>query len=82
MRCRLLVCLVLLAHAGPPAAVAREYAAVFNFGDSLTDTGNLCADGIPDYLATARPPYGTTYFGYPTGRVSDGRVVVDFIGNS
>ncbi|KAG2594846.1 GDSL esterase/lipase At5g45910-like [Panicum virgatum] len=79
MRCRLLVCLVLLAHAGPPAAVAREYAAVFNFGDSLTDTGNLCADGIPDYLATARPPYGTTYFGYPTGRVSDGRVVVDFI---
>ncbi|RLM92440.1 GDSL esterase/lipase [Panicum miliaceum] len=52
MRCRLLVCLVLLAHAGPPAAV-------FNFGDSLTDTGNLCADGIPDYLATARPTSAT-----------------------
>ncbi|KAK3163288.1 hypothetical protein QOZ80_1AG0001720 [Eleusine coracana subsp. coracana] len=63
----------------PRAAVAREYAAIFNFGDSLADAGNLCVDGIPDYLVTARPPYGQTYFGYPTGRVSDGRVVVDFI---
>ncbi|CAL4959006.1 unnamed protein product [Urochloa decumbens] len=82
MRCRLLVCLVVLlavAAGSSPAAAAREYAAVFNFGDSLTDTGNLCVDGIPDYLATARLPYGMTYFGYPTGRVSDGRVVVDFI---
>lgn len=62
------------------AAVAREYAAIFNFGDSLVDAGNLVVDGIPDYLATAHSPYGMTYFGYPTGRVSDGRVVIDFIG--
>jgi phospholipase/lecithinase/hemolysin len=83
MRCRplLWLVLVLLAHAaGSPAAAAKEYAAIFNFGDSLTDAGNLCVDGIPDYLATARLPYGMNYFGYPTGRVSDGRVVVDFIG--
>jgi hypothetical protein len=53
---------------------------VFNFGDSLVDAGNLVTDGIPDYLATARLPYGQTYFGYPTGRCSDGRLVVDFIG--
>ena len=45
------------------------------------DAGNLVVDGIPDYLATARLPYGMTYFGYPTGRCSDGRLVVDFIGN-
>ncbi|EES02259.1 hypothetical protein BDA96_03G021300 [Sorghum bicolor] len=75
--------LVLLAAAGcvwaPRAAAAREYAAIFNFGDSLVDAGNLVVDGIPDYLATARLPYGMNYFGYPTGRCSDGRLVVDFI---
>jgi len=76
--------LVLLAAGcvwAPRAAVAaREYAAIFNFGDSLVDAGNLVVDGIPDYLATARLPYGMNYFGYPTGRCSDGRLVVDFIG--
>ncbi|KAK3159716.1 hypothetical protein QOZ80_1BG0050180 [Eleusine coracana subsp. coracana] len=83
MRCRgllLAVCCALVALVvSPRAAVAREYVAIFNFGDSLADAGNLCVDGIPDYLVTARPPYGQTYFGYPTGRVSDGRVVIDFI---
>jgi hypothetical protein len=64
------------------AADAGKYNAVFNFGDSLVDAGNLVTEGIPDYLATARPPYGQSYFGYPTGRCSDGRLVIDFIGNS
>jgi hypothetical protein len=64
------------------AADAGKYNAVFNFGDSLVDAGNLVTEGVPDYLATARPPYGQSYFGYPTGRCSDGRLVIDFIGNS
>ncbi|KAF8714303.1 hypothetical protein HU200_027763 [Digitaria exilis] len=80
MACRRLACfvaaLLLLAAA---VAEAKEYAAIFNFGDSLVDAGNLVVDGIPDYLATGRLPYGMTYFGYPTGRCSDGRLVVDFI---
>jgi hypothetical protein len=63
------------------AADAGKYNAVFNFGDSLVDAGNLVTEGVPDYLATARPPYGQSYFGYPTGRCSDGRLVIDFIGN-
>ncbi|XP_020098052.1 GDSL esterase/lipase At5g45910-like [Ananas comosus] len=58
---------------------AQQYAAIFNFGDSLVDAGNLCVDGIPAYLATARYPYGMNFFGYPTGRCSDGRLVIDFI---
>ena len=67
--------------AAAAAAEAGKYNAVFNFGDSLVDAGNLVTEGVPDYLATARPPYGQSYFGYPTGRCSDGRLVVDFIGN-
>jgi hypothetical protein len=81
MRFQFLICFVLIvAGLRPLQAAAQRYAAIFNFGDSLADAGNLCVDGIPPYLATARPPYGMTYFGYPTGRVSDGRLVVDFIG--
>ncbi|KAF3328559.1 GDSL esterase/lipase [Carex littledalei] len=62
-----------------PLVSAKQYAAIFNFGDSLVDAGNLCADGIPAYLATARLPYGMNFFGYPTGRCSDGRLVIDFL---
>ncbi|GJN06431.1 hypothetical protein PR202_ga24160 [Eleusine coracana subsp. coracana] len=85
MRCRVVMAgveflLLLALVALPRAAVAREYAAIFNFGDSLVDAGNLVVNGIPDYLATAKLPYGQTYFGYPTGRCSDGRLVIDFIG--
>lgn len=80
MRCQFLICFVLIvAGLWPLQAAAQKYAAIFNFGDSLADAGNLCVDGIPSYLATAHPPYGMTYFGYPTGRVSDGRLVVDFV---
>jgi hypothetical protein len=75
------VCAVLSVFPLLAAAAAQgRYRAVFSFGDSLVDAGNLVTEGIPDYLATARPPYGQTYFGYPTGRCSDGRLVVDFIG--
>ena len=76
----LLVLALILAAPRAATAAAKEYAAIFNFGDSLVDAGNLVVNGIPDYLATARLPYGQTYFGYPTGRCSDGRLVVDFIG--
>ncbi|KAL6603972.1 hypothetical protein ACP70R_044333 [Stipagrostis hirtigluma subsp. patula] len=74
--CLVLAVLPLVAAAAEPAG---RYRAVFNFGDSLVDAGNLVTEGIPDYLATARLPYGQSYFGYPTGRCSDGRLVVDFI---
>ncbi|KAJ3692163.1 hypothetical protein LUZ60_012513 [Juncus effusus] len=76
---KLLSLLLLLLVLRPSSSEAQQYPAVFNFGDSLVDAGNLIVDGIPDFLATARLPYGSTFFGYPTGRCSDGRLVVDFI---
>lgn len=60
-------------------AAAQNYSAIFNFGDSITDTGNLCTNGRPSMITFTQPPYGETYFGTPTCRCSDGRVVVDFL---
>ncbi|XBI63288.1 hypothetical protein VPH35_043738 [Triticum aestivum] len=47
----------------------------------FADTGNnpvvLAASSIFDPVT--RPPYGSTFFGRPTGRNSDGRLIIDFI---
>jgi hypothetical protein len=61
---------------------AQKYNAIFNFGDSITDTGNLCTNGKPSQITFTQPPYGETYFGTPTCRCCDGRVVVDFLSTS
>ena len=60
------------------AKLPENHAALFIFGDSLFDTGNNNYINGPktDYW-----PYGETFFKHPTGRVCDGRVVPDFIGN-
>ncbi|XP_031131452.1 GDSL esterase/lipase At1g28590-like [Ipomoea triloba] len=73
----LLGVLILLASIGYAAAC---YSAVFGFGDSLTDAGNLIRlepDGTVPHMYF--PPYGETYFDKPTGRCSDGRLIVDLI---
>ena len=56
-----------------------KYVAIFNFIDSHVDVGNLMVNGIPNYLAMAKMPYGQTYFGYPTWCCFDGRLVIDCI---
>ncbi|CAL5046109.1 unnamed protein product [Urochloa decumbens] len=79
-----LQCLLCLPSLPAAAGVntGRRYEALFNFGDSLGDTGNICvnksaADNL--LLTVAQPPYGMTYFGRPTCRCSDGRLVIDFL---
>ncbi|XP_004971498.4 GDSL esterase/lipase At5g45910 [Setaria italica] len=60
---------------------SRRYDAIFSLGDSFTDTGNNPA--VFAYYSIAdpvtRPPYGNTFFGRPTGRNCDGRLIIDFI---
>lgn len=56
--------------------------ALFILGDSIFDAGNnnyinTTADSQANYLS-----YGTTFFNYPTGRFSDGRLIPDFIGEN
>ncbi|KAJ8572932.1 hypothetical protein K7X08_009443 [Anisodus acutangulus] len=52
-----------------------NYPAVFNFGDSNSDTGGLVA-GVGDRL---EPPNGQKYFKNPSGRFCDGRLIIDFL---
>uniref|UniRef100_A0A0E0DX81 Esterase n=1 Tax=Oryza meridionalis TaxID=40149 RepID=A0A0E0DX81_9ORYZ len=73
------VVVVVCAAMAVAAAAAQKYNAVYNFGDSITDTGNLCTNGRPSQITFTQPPYGETYFGSPTCRCCDGRVVVDFL---
>ncbi|XP_059301411.1 GDSL esterase/lipase At2g27360-like isoform X4 [Lycium ferocissimum] len=57
------------------------YTSIFGFGDSLTDAGNLIHLYPPDRKPHMYfPPYGKTYFNRPTGRCSDGRLLIDLIG--
>ncbi|KAL6865227.1 hypothetical protein ACP4OV_016378 [Aristida adscensionis] len=60
-------------------AAAQRYNAIYSFGDSISDAGNLCVGGCPSWLTTGQAPYGETFFGRPTGRCSDGRLIVDFL---
>ena len=53
------------------------YEAIFNFGDSISDTGNAAHNHPP---MPGNSPYGSTYFKHPSGRMSNGRLIIDFIG--
>ncbi|XP_027350402.1 GDSL esterase/lipase At4g01130-like [Abrus precatorius] len=63
-----LPCLIGLSHSG------CEFNAIFNFGDSNSDTGGFYAA-----FPAETGPYGMTFFKKPAGRASDGRLIVDFL---
>lgn len=48
---------------------------IFSFGDSNSDTGGLSA-GLG---YSVNPPNGRSFFGRSTGRLSDGRLILDFL---
>ncbi|XP_024991768.1 GDSL esterase/lipase At3g26430-like isoform X1 [Cynara cardunculus var. scolymus] len=51
-----------------------QFPAIYNFGDSNSDTGAVSA-----VFGSVLPPNGMTYFHKPSGRYSDGRLIIDFI---
>ncbi|KAB1205656.1 GDSL esterase/lipase 6 [Morella rubra] len=59
-------------------AFSAENIGIFTFGDSIFDAGNNHFNQKIGAQADF-PPYGSSYFPYPTGRFTNGRTVVDFI---
>ncbi|XP_060171809.1 GDSL esterase/lipase At3g27950-like [Lycium barbarum] len=51
-----------------------SFPAIYNFGDSNSDTGGKSAA-----FKEMPPPNGQTFFGRPVGRVCDGRLIIDLI---
>lgn len=54
-----------------------KFPAVYNFGDSNSDTGEASA-----LFSEVPSPNGETFFGRPSGRLCDGRLLLDFIGKA
>lgn len=71
----LLLCLLTVTTAAPVQRTCT-FPAIYNFGDSNSDTGGISAAFEP-----IRAPYGQGFFHKPAGRDSDGRLTIDFIGN-
>ncbi|XP_073107379.1 GDSL esterase/lipase At1g28570-like [Elaeis guineensis] len=69
-----LLALLLVLYANPAVSCFNS---IFSFGDSLADTGNFVSYAKGTNIG--RLPYGETYFHRPTGRFSDGRIIIDFI---
>ncbi|KAH7681347.1 GDSL lipase/esterase protein [Dioscorea alata] len=74
----LMQCLTLLLSLQASACTACKFPAIINFGDSNSDTGGLFAT----FDRPSSSLYGETFFHMPSGRCSDGRLIIDFIAES
>lgn len=71
--------LVLLVMISIPLSHAKcDFKAIFNFGDSNSDTGGFHS-AFPYLSPSSSPPQGMTYFKKPNGRYTDGRLYLDFL---
>ncbi|KAL9226390.1 hypothetical protein vseg_002209 [Gypsophila vaccaria] len=76
LRCLVLVLVSAVATLVPYRGTRNPdvFPAIFNFGDSNSDTGSCSA-----VFKHADHPNGLTFFGKPSGRFCDGRLIIDFI---
>lgn len=66
---------VILSLPHPVLSQCKKSPLIFSFGDSNSDTGGLVAGlGFP-----VNPPNGRTFFRRSSGRLSDGRLILDFL---
>ncbi|KAK2645108.1 hypothetical protein Ddye_020303 [Dipteronia dyeriana] len=82
--CFNIICVTLLLLSSVSASVLKKSttsgSAFFIFGDSSVDPGNNnYINTIPENQANYKPYGLNSFFQRPTGRFSDGRVIVDFI---
>ncbi|XP_047050617.1 acetylajmalan esterase-like [Lolium rigidum] len=76
---KFLLTLVLLQALMDSAAPACSVDAIYSFGDSIADTGNLLREGPVGFFSSIGSfPYGQTYE-KPTGRCSDGLLIIDYL---
>ena len=76
----LLSLLLLLRMLVVEPAAACSVDAIYSFGDSIADTGNLLREGPVGFFASIGSyPYGQT-IRKPTGRCSDGLLIIDYFG--
>ena len=68
---------ILVAHCTSQVSAADtcKFPAIFNFGDANSDTGAFAA-----WFFGNPPFFGQSFFGGSAGRVSDGRLLIDFMG--
>ncbi|GMY22675.1 gdsl esterase/lipase 5 [Fagus crenata] len=57
----------------------KDHVALFVFGDSAFDVGNNNYINTTTNYQVNFWPYGESFFKYPTGRFSNGRIISDFI---
>ncbi|KAL2899944.1 Acetylajmalan esterase [Bienertia sinuspersici] len=62
---------------GSKQAFGMQFEAIYQFGDSLSDTGNYIRERTGSHSTYKGLPYGQAY--HPSGRASDGLLMIDFI---
>ncbi|XP_024030311.1 GDSL esterase/lipase At5g14450 [Morus notabilis] len=70
----LVFCVLGIFGGADSASPTCSFPALYNFGDSNSDTGGISAAFEP-----IQAPYGEAFFHKPSGRDSDGRLIIDFI---
>ncbi|KAM3270650.1 acetylajmalan esterase [Capsicum chacoense] len=59
---------------------ACKFDKIYQLGDSISDTGNCIRDSFCGaHSSCSKLPYGMNYFHKPTGRCSNGLLMIDFI---